>query len=55
VLVADVRAETLADIAAGKNVDLDQARKHLDAQLLEPPLSAITDPKQRVIRMLKGA
>lgn len=54
-LVADQRAELLAAKAAGADIDLAAARKALDEELLEPPLSEITDPKQRVLRLLRGA
>jgi hypothetical protein len=55
VWIGDRRAEMLAAVAAGAEVDLVAERERLDALLLEPLLSEITDPKQRVLRMLKGA
>ena len=54
-MVADERAEALAAMSGGAEVDLVQVRKALDDWLFEPPLSEITDPKQRLWRMLKGA
>lgn len=45
----------LAAASAGGDVDFHAERERLDAILLEPLLEDITDPKQRVLRMLKGA
>lgn len=53
--MGDRRAEMLASASAGAEVDFHAERERLDALLLEPLLDEITDPKQRVLRMLKGA
>lgn len=55
VMIDDLRGEVLALIASGRDVEMGRARRDLDEQLMEPPINEITDPQQKVLRLLKGA
>lgn len=45
----------LAALAAGADIDLQAERERLDALLVEPLPDEITDPKQRLLLLLKEA